>query len=166
MSDWQLVDSSFCGSGDGEEELERSVSRLSISTTKAELSMDDWPDVNEDEAGSSSSIPSPSSTTQRQVRRDVQEIRMFDSFVVSDCDFGGGTRIWLRVGWPVKLLDLDDEQCAAWSERCHLSCTLSSLSLHSAVAAADSLLCCVMQGSGQRWEPDGGAALCSSLLLF
>ena len=115
MSDWQLVDSSFCGSGDGDDEPERSVSRQSVSRTKAELSMDDWSDMQDDEADVSS-LPGQGSSTQRRVLRDLREIRlMLDSFIVSDCDFGGGTRIWLRVGWPVKLLELNDEQCAAWS---------------------------------------------------
>ena len=76
-------------------------------------SADDW---NEEDGGLTDV---PIETLPRVLRdrilRDVEELRLISPFHSSQINFGGGTRISLRIGFPAKALGLNTEQARAWT---------------------------------------------------
>ena len=58
----------------------------------------------------------------RRIEADVREISLLPSFCASEINFGGRTRVALRVGFPVRSLGMSAEQVRAWydARRTHI----------------------------------------------
>ena len=52
---------------------------------------------------------------QRRIARDLEEVRLLAPLVASGANMGGGTRVSLRVGFPVSSLGMNAEQLRAWA---------------------------------------------------
>ena len=71
-----------------------------------------------------------------RIEADVREIGLLPSFCTSDINFGGRTRVALRVGFPVHSLGMNAEQVRAWYDdtslpptthtRTHSGCGMSA----------------------------------------
>ena len=123
-------DESFFDADDGDAEAEDGADWGDMAEVNDEADIDALPGPTHSTAASSSASSSTSSRrtsaydafsvescprdVMRRIEADVREIGALPSFCASDVNFGGRTRVALRVGFPVRSLGMSAEQVRAW----------------------------------------------------